>query len=358
MPETLTLAVFARALEENAAALFGSVEKTNELSSFSINSKDHELRKRSIEERFFYVLSHHEKFKYLTPFIDDPECPGSIKLRTFYVCLRGLKSPMKKRILNFTMLLFSMSFVKKEFDGQDLSDPKVFADAQYEPSTVDMFLRCLFSVFSSHGIVYRKDHDFNETGDFPGYWKDTFAKSQVQRPDYGTKSNAATFDSNYKRKRRAAIDNGTLNPLTDYDHHTWILLEDFLTHNMLRGSQEPCMVCRADIESGIMPVESDFAGKRFYRLKAKHSGQKGNALTLTNTSVQNEKNINAYVPMVEDPSDPFCLFYLLERHLNVYLPTQFTIIDDPTNGRIFRRMASEKQLKVVGGDCFVVLCFC
>ena len=113
------------------------------------------------------------------------------------------------------------------------------------------------------------------------------------------------------------------------------------------------MIRRADIESGIMPVESDFAGKRFYRLKAKHTGQKGNSLTLTNTSVQNEKNINAYVPMVEDPSDPFCLFYLLERHLNVYLPTQFTIIDDSTNGRIFRRKASDKQLKVVGDDCFV-----
>lgn len=259
------------------------------------------------------MLLQYENFKYLTEFAGDLDSPGMVasKIRLFYVLLRGNLAPLKKWILNYTLLLFSSSFMKKEFTHHDLSDPRVFANAQYEPGTVDMYFKCLFSVFAQNGICYRKDNDFNQTGDFLGYWKDTFAISQEQRSDYGTRPNASTFDSTYKVKRQAAVAKGVLTAFTNYTHHTWILLEDFLTHNMLHGSQEPVHVTRDDIIHGIIPPGIISAGCRFYRLRSHHSGQKGNALTLKNTAVENEKNANAYVPMVEDPNDPLCLYSLL-----------------------------------------------
>jgi hypothetical protein len=235
----------------------------------------------------------------------------------------------------FLLILFSPG-------GQQRLQHYIFfvKQAQYEPGSVDTFLRALFSVFSNHGITYRKDSHFNEKGDFQAYWKDTFAKTQAHREDYGTLPNASTFDDNFVIKRYEAIKKGVLRPLSDYDHHTYILLEDFLQKNMLRGSQEPVSITINDLEHGTMPAESGKRGMRFYRLKASHSGQKGNALSLKNTSTENPKNMNGCAPMVEDPDDPYCLYYLLHRHLTQYLPP------DASDGRIFRRKASNKQIKV------------
>ncbi len=204
-------------------------------------------------------------------------------------------------------------------------------------------MRTLFSIFSDNHIKYSQARDFNQTGDFPAYWKQTFASAQQHRSDYGTKPQRSTFDNQWRATREKALKDGKLKPLTNYDHHSWFLLEEFLTHNMLRASQEPTSICRSDLEHGIMPADSEFAGRKFYKLKPSHSGQKGNALRLKNTSTENGKNTNAYMPMVDEPpGDPFSLYRLLDRHLNVYLPPQHLC----SNGRIFRRRASVNQIEV------------
>ena len=139
------------------------------------------------------------EFSYLAQYINDPDFPPPMirETRVFYVLLRGARTPLKKKVLNITLLLFSHSFVQKSFATGDLREPKVKAKAQYEPGSVDTYLRALFSVFSNHGITYRKDSHFNEKGDFQAYWKDTFAKTQAHREDYGTLPNASTFDDNF-----------------------------------------------------------------------------------------------------------------------------------------------------------------
>jgi len=91
-------------------------------------------------------------------------------------------------------------------------------------------------------INYNRDSDFNRPRDFQAYWKQTFAAAQQQISDFGTLPNAATFDGQFRAKIRIAIKEGKLQPLTNYEHHRWILLEEFLTHNMLRASQKPVVV--------------------------------------------------------------------------------------------------------------------
>ena len=291
------------------------------------------MRKKSVEERFFYVLSQRDDFRHFCDFVVDPDTPElpDRQIRLFYALLRGRPTDLKKKVLNYCLLLFSSSCVKKSHKDQDLTDPEVFANAQYQPLSVDTMLKCLFSVFSQNGIWYKKDHHFNDTGGFPGYWKDVFAKAQQHRSDFGTRPKASTYDKQYKIKRAAAIKDGRLKPLTNYIHHTWLLLEDFLTHNMLRGSQEPCNITRDDLIHDVM-AEGQFEGLPYYRLKSDHAGQKGNALTLRNTTVENQKNVHAYLPMVYDSDDKdLCLYSMLNRHLNEYLPTQFATQHFPTS---------------------------
>lgn len=343
-----TLDQFAASLLNNPC-LFGDEATTSLLNNFSINSECHELRKASVEAHFFYVLSCHPNFRFLCDFVQDPEYPTvAVNIRRFYVALRGIKNDVKKRMMNACLILFSQSFVKKEYQDKVLTDPNVFAEAQYEPSTVDMYLRCLFTVFKSRSIIYCKNVDFNQRGDFPAYWKNVFELTRKLRPEYGTKANASTFDPSYRLKKKKAISEGIFNPLTNYTHHTWMLLEELMAVNMLRGAKEPAMLCRQDFIHGVMPPNSKYAGRRFYRIRPTHSGQKGNALSLRNQSTSNDRNNQAYVPMVEPPPDapdPLSLYNLLDRHLNVYLPTEFEH-DHPSNDRIFRRMASNKQLEV------------
>jgi hypothetical protein len=73
IPDTLTLTDVARIIETNASVLFGSEARTKELNSFSINSKNHQMRKKSVEERFFYVLSQRDDFRHFCDFVVDPD---------------------------------------------------------------------------------------------------------------------------------------------------------------------------------------------------------------------------------------------------------------------------------------------
>lgn len=333
----------------NNPCLFGDEATTNLFKNFSVNTKLHENRLEKLEERFFYVLSNHPDFRFLAESIVDPEIKNvRTMIRRFYVAVRGVKTDTKKKILNYSLILFSQSFIKVDYHDADLTDPFIFAQAQYEPNTVDMNLRCLFGIFKSRSVAYSKSDDFHQRGDFPAYWKHVFELVQKERPDYGTKPKAATFDPDFRNKRRQAIAAGIFQPLTNYTHHTWMLLEELMTVNMLRGAAEPSGLTVNDFIHGVMPSDSRFVGRRYYRIRSSHGQQKRNTITLANQTINNERNNHAYVPMVEPPDDqpdPLSLYNMLDHHLNEYMPTEFPS-NDPSNGRIFRRRASQKQLDV------------
>lgn len=166
LSEEPTIEEFAQSLINNPC-LFGDEATTSLFKNFSVNSKLHEMMLEKIEERFFYVLSKHPNFKFLTDIIDDPELPGMTACR-FYVAIRGVKKDIKKKMLNYSLIL------KKKYSGQELTDPEVFALAQYEPNTVDTNLCCLFGIFKNRSIVYSKGDDFKQRGDFPAYWRNVF----------------------------------------------------------------------------------------------------------------------------------------------------------------------------------------
>jgi hypothetical protein len=183
-------------------------------------------------------LEKHDKFEALTEIISDPLIPSKAT-RRFYVMLRGEMTPAKKLVLNYALLCYSQSLVKSEYIGTDLSDPKVFAMAQYQPNTLETHFKVLFSVFKKEQIHYQMQKDFNGPGDFHAYWKDAMAVAAEHRPlDYARKPNAAVPDMCQKQKLRATLDNGTLDPYSNYDHMMMVLPDLVLTTFILRGGKE------------------------------------------------------------------------------------------------------------------------
>ena len=297
--------------------------------------------------------------------VPDPEMFG-MKRRRFFILLRGVKTPLKKRVLNYSLLLFSQRLIKKNWEGQSLLDPQIFADAQYEPLVSAMMTRCLFAVFSNEQIIYSQAKDFNETGDFHAYFKDVYQRTKLLRPTFATAPNASSFEPLFRQKRQAAIDSGDLDPLENYTHHTWVLLEEINSCWALRASQEvrifyslfilqfknayvcyllphyillqPIALKRSDFIWGTMK-EGDYFGIPSVQLKPTEA-EKGNAISLKNPLVSNSKNENAFLafPMIED--DLFCVYNLLHCQCFEFMPPGCS--DD----RILRRMATKKTLKV------------
>jgi hypothetical protein len=136
----------------------------------------------------------------LTEIAPDPSIPSKTT-RRFFIMLRGNMTRAKKMVLNYALLCYSRSLVKKEFIGEDLSDPAVFALAQYQPNTLETHFKVLFSVFKKEQIHYQMQKDFNGPGDFHAYWKDTMAVAAEHRPlEYARKPNACEPDMSQKEK--------------------------------------------------------------------------------------------------------------------------------------------------------------
>ena len=101
--------------------------------------------------------------------------------------------------------------------------------------------------------------------------------------------------------------------------------------------------------------DGEYQGVKCVQLSDDHDSQKSNDLTLENHTVAKESNKACHVPFPQTP-DPLCLYNLLSHLIFEYLPP------DASDGRILRRKASAKQLKVsVFNVCLFVrlniLCF-
>ena len=193
---------------------------------------------------FFFVLSRHPTLRHLAVDIDDPERPGR-KTKKFIVDIRGVKTPAKTEVITASLIAFSQLFVKKDYlsDEYDLTKPEVFAAAQYQPNVVNMSMKTLFSYFSKNDIWYRLMKDFNSKGSLLAYWRYAFEMAKKYQIDYGTLPNAAEFDPEWREKRAIAIKKGALDPLNNYEHHTWCLVEEVMTCNGLRGEKEVRKYC-------------------------------------------------------------------------------------------------------------------
>jgi hypothetical protein len=222
--------------------LFGNENVTDALRKLTFTTKSHELRKDTMEARFFLTLESSQNFKALTVFVSDPELPLE-KVRTLYLLLRGIATPLKKRILNFALILLSQNLIKKDYIGRtDLHEPQVKADAQYQPNSLTTMFKCLFARFGEKGILLRLDHDFFNAGDFQCYWKDVFKQTAILRDDYAKLPNQAQFDECSKTKIALAIESGALDPINNYGHHMMLLVEQMGTNWMLRGGVEVSIV--------------------------------------------------------------------------------------------------------------------
>ena len=117
-----------------------------------------------MEFDFFAALACHPQAKPLADLVHDPENPFENTQR-LYILVRAPIAPNKLKILNWSLLIFSMRYVKEKYRDLDLAnDPALFADAQYEPGVVDTNLKCLFSKFRKNGIIYSLSRDFNQPG--------------------------------------------------------------------------------------------------------------------------------------------------------------------------------------------------
>lgn len=211
---------------------------THLLKSLTFIGSSHAKKQHAYEARFFLVLGRHAHFVPLTELINDPDMPSK-KTRKFYVMLRNTMTPSKKMVLNYALLCYSQSLVKKEYVGKDLSDPNTFAMAQYQPNSLETHFKVLFSVLKTNQIHYQFQKDFNGPGDFQAYWKHAMGVAALHRPlDYARKPNAAVPDMSQKEKIRVQLRDGRLDPYKNYEHMVMLLADKVLTTFILRGGKE------------------------------------------------------------------------------------------------------------------------
>ena len=94
-----------------------------------MNTMKYERKKETVVKNFFGALASHEQASYLSEILPEPT-NYSRKVRRLYMECRAPKSAKKKAILNWALLIYSTTLIKKKYRNYDLKDPKIFADAQ------------------------------------------------------------------------------------------------------------------------------------------------------------------------------------------------------------------------------------
>jgi len=162
-PSGFSLASILQTIHENPIRVGPDAVQVT-IDNLSTNTPAHEKKLFTAEKDFFETLANHDQACGLAEKIPDPEDPSTMKFRLYIEC-RAPIAPKKHYILNWALMIYSVSHRKKKYRGMDLSkDTALFAEAQYEPNTVDLFFKCLFSRFHSESIPYKLSRDFNGKG--------------------------------------------------------------------------------------------------------------------------------------------------------------------------------------------------
>jgi hypothetical protein len=166
-------------------------------------------------------------------------------------------------------------------------------------------------------------------------------KCQMYRPEYGTKPMASNFDHQWDSKLEKAIQEGKLDPIGNYEHHLKLLTALVMKTFCLRGAKEPSYLTKDDFIWSEKTV-GKYAGLKCVRLKPSHQGQKMKELSLANPNRIDDSNKDAHIEVVR-LNDPLCLYELLHKQINVYMPPNCG--GQPMN-RILRRKAPKGVLDV------------
>jgi hypothetical protein len=164
IPKEMTLERMLADVEENNN-IFGTAEATKLFKTLNANTPKHEKAKHREERRLFTVLQIHPKLKYLAVVITDPAHEIlNEKIERFYVELRGPKTEVKRRMLNYCLMVLSQTLCLKAFDGTVFENMDDFCEAQMEPNTVLQKFKYLFTTMREKGIMYSQTRDFNFDG--------------------------------------------------------------------------------------------------------------------------------------------------------------------------------------------------
>ena len=120
-----------KSMQDNPIVAFGDID----VSHLTKNSAKYQKEKIHMEAKFFATLESHPVAKPLAKFIANPDIPSE-ETRMFYLCCGGTCTPTKRKLLNWCLLLFSSGlYLKKAGKVHPSMDPKLFAEAQYEPAS-------------------------------------------------------------------------------------------------------------------------------------------------------------------------------------------------------------------------------
>ena len=172
-----TLRGILQSIADNPINFLAGSMKPIEVSELSKNSKTYDIRKAAIEKDFFQVLANHPTAAPLAEMIDDPVDVGN-RIYRLYFLTRSPKAPHKRRLLNWTLLIYSLVHIKVAYRGnKNLStDPILYAQAQYEPNTVANHFRMLFASFSKRDVNYSQA-SFTGKGMFAGDFRCSFVEA-------------------------------------------------------------------------------------------------------------------------------------------------------------------------------------
>jgi hypothetical protein len=164
LPTDFSLEAILDRVEKNKT-LFGTAAATTMFKKLSKNDQKYDNEKKRLEARLFAILEHTADLKELCKVVQDPEQKiRKVLVRLFYIVLRGLKTDVKRQILNNSLFVFSLNLYRKEYNGKVFSTEEDWVNAQYESTTLNTIFKSLFAVFSENGIIFRQRVDFPMEG--------------------------------------------------------------------------------------------------------------------------------------------------------------------------------------------------
>jgi hypothetical protein len=353
------LAVWAQA----CPTLYADEKTTARIKASTGNTPGYEKDKKDSVDRFFKILSSHPHAN-ISQLADIVECPETLqgRFRLVLMCQNG-KSLSQKRVLNMACCIFVLNLQKLDkrtnqfYREEDLATPEEKAQAQYQPSVIDLKIRHVFAFLKSESVFIEKKDLNSMPGSFDALTKDRFAETLKHRPDYAQRKSAPVDVLasekmrdpifGFKPFRQSLEKDSSLSGVTDI---TRMMAVDVGCCFMPRGKKEPHSLTRSSFIFGIQKG-GEFHGRGTLTLKDFKGNDKSQKVTLANPWVIDH---SGYLKVYDDPNDPFSLFKLVKHWVTTQLDPlcrYYGVEDCP----FFWRRAPDKVLKqrrkaVANGD--------
>ena len=293
--------------------LFGEAKETEVIKTMTGNTKKYDALRTQTYNHFYNILRCHKTLKKLAIIEKN-------KKTVFENVCGGSRSEYKKHIINACLIVWGKGLVKKEYIGQDMTKltRKELAKAQLQPSTIQLKHKMLWSVLGDRGIYYQARH-FNFQGSYKWYWKNRFAVTKEQRPDFSRQIKKTQYDQYEEDKIWATyydIDK-SFRPYGDITDLLMLLCWRVLKCFVFRGKREPVSLLNENI---VIKTEfgGPFKGLKKMTLKG-FAVEKSWELTLSNPV----ERTGEYTSIVEDKHNPLCIVRLVEWYRDKHLPDSY-----------------------------------